>query len=121
MTDDPKTTFEFDPLPGDAAAEPPKPTEPVPKKQKAVKPERKKKRGPRRVEPQAAAPILTGMQEARIESGFHEGAATAPKPSRKKREAKADLAPEFDFIRRLMAETEPTRRRIMAVLNKVFG
>ena len=119
MTDDPKTVtgFEFDALPGDApAVQPAEPAltptgKPERKKRgskKAAKPERKK-RGPRRVQP-AAEPIAeVSVAEPPV------------KKTRKPRYVKADLPAEFDFIRQMMELTEPTRKRVLAILNKVFG
>ena len=118
MTDDPKTVtgFEFDALPGDAPAV--QPAEPAPAapaerkkrgpKPKAAKPERKK-RGPRRVQPAAEPMAEVAVAEPPV------------KKTRKPRYVKADLPAEFDFIRQMMELTEPTRKRVLTILNKVFG
>ena len=126
MTDDPKTVtgFEFDALPGDAPAV--QPAEPAPAapaerkkrgpKPKAAKPERKK-RGPRRVQPASDGRATSATPEPMAET-----AAEPPvKKTRKPRYVKADLPAEFDFIRQMMELTEPTRKRVLAILNKVFG
>ena len=125
MTDDPKTVtgFEFDALPGDApAVQPAEPAltptgKPERKrrgpKPKAAKPERKK-RGPRRVQP-AAEPVAETAAEPPAKILF-DGLKT-----HKPRYVKADLPAEFDFIRQMMELTEPTRKRVLAILNKVFG
>ena len=121
MNDKPETTFEFDPLPGDEAApkEPPdSSSNPASKTKKkdATKPAARKKRGPRRVAPQQQ---ITGISIADTTGSWV--ATAAVKPARKKREPKADLAPEFGYIKQFMAMSEPTRKRVLAVLNKVFG
>ena len=126
MTDDPKTTFEFDPLPGDAPASAmPAPTEPAPKRGRPAKPERKSKRGPRRVRASPCDPQpITPLQEvfkATQEEGVKAAVADMYKKPRKKREPKADLGPEFGFIKQFMELPEPTRKRVLAVLNKVFS
>ena len=132
MNDKPETTFEFDPLPGDAtvttaqektATDPA--TDPAKKKHgKATKPERKK-RGPRRVraspcEPQPITPLQEAFKASQ-EEGVKTAVANMYKKPRKKREPKADLAPEFGYIKQFMTMSEPTRKRVLAVLNKVFG
>ena len=112
-----KTTFEFDPLPGDTMPAQTQANPPAKKKRdKAAKPERKK-RGARRVAPQQQ---VTGITIADT-TGAATVTAAAVKPARKKREPKADLAPEFGYIKQFMAMSEPTRKRVLAVLNKVFG
>ena len=117
MNDKLETTFEFDPVPGDAtvttAQEKTPATDPAKKKRgKATKPERKK-RGPRRVVPTNAVQILPAAENVLTNE--------VQKPPRKKREPKPDLAPEFGYIKQFMAMSEPTRKRVLAVLNKVFG
>ena len=119
MNDKPETTFEFDPLPGDATVttaqeKPPAPNPAKKKRDKAAKPERKK-RGPRRVAPQQQ--VVTGVN---VDAATGTATVTVATP-RKKREPKADLAPEFGYIKQFMAMSEPTRKRVLAVLNKVFG
>ena len=116
MTQDPKTVFEFDPLPGESVpvAGTMTPGEPKkrgrkPKEPKAAKPERKK-RGPRRV--QTAAEPLAPVAEA---------IAAQPVKTRKPRQPKTELPIEYTFIRQLMAFTEPTRQRVLAALKTVFG
>lgn len=123
MNDKPETTFEFDPLPGDEAApkEPPdSSSNPASKTKKkgATKPAARKKRGPRRVEPQQQA--VTGVNVDAATGTATVTVATSKLP-RKKREPKPDLAPEFGYIKQFMAMSEPTRKRVLAVLNKVFG
>ena len=75
---------------------------------KVAKPERKK-RGPRRVQPAAEPMAEVAVAEPPV------------KKTRKPRYVKADLPAEFDFIRQMMELTEPTRKRVLAILNKVFG
>lgn len=112
MTD--TENFEFDPLPGDAPAPAmPAPTEPAPKRGRPAKPERKSKRGPRRVVPTNAIQTPPAAENVLTND--------VQKPPRKKREPKADLGPEFGFIKQFMELTEPTRKRVLAVLNKVFS
>ena len=120
MNDKPETTFEFDPLPGDAtvttAQEKTPATDPAKKKRgKATKPERKK-RGPRRV---VSVQVTPGGSPPYPQ--INTITVATVKPSRKKREPKPDLAPEFDYIKQFLTMSEPTRKRVLAVLNKVFG
>ncbi len=111
MTDDPKTTFEFDPLPGDTRTNQGEANVVAPKKQgRKPKPEKKerKKRGPRRVQaPMELIPVAAIVAEQPL-----------AKKIRKRREHK-DL-PELSFIQLLMHLTEKQRKRVMFALNKIF-
>jgi len=133
MTDDPKTVtgFEFDALPGDAPAAslPAEPAltptgKPERKKRgskKAAKPERKK-RGPRRVQATIEAPTdRAAVFVTNTPRAGESAEQTRARGSHKPRYVKADLPAEFDFIRQMMELTEPTRKRVLAILNKVFG
>ena len=120
MTQDPKTVFEFDPLPGEQvpAAETMTPGEPKkrgrkPKEPKVTKPERKK-RGPRRVQAQSNVLLQDPIIAVQVP------AVEQPKKTRKPRRAKAD-PPELFFIQRMMHLSEKKRKHILDVLNKIFA
>lgn len=119
MTDDTKTTFEFDPLPGDAkpAAVETAPTKPERKRRtKPAKPERKK-RGPRRVQP--AEPLA--QLAAIVTNTPRAGESAEQTKARTRRRTVAEQPVEYAFIRQLLDMTEPTRKRVLAALKGVFG
>ena len=71
-------------------------------------------------EPQPITPLQEAFKASQ-EEGVKTAVANMYKKPREKREPKADLAPEFGYIKQFMAMSEPTRKRVLAVLNKVFG
>ena len=123
MTQDPKTVFEFDPLPGESVpvAGTMTPGEPKkrgrkPKEPKAAKPERKK-RGPRRV--QDAVQERAALVEQQAAATANITANLAVKKTRKPRTKKVDGA-EFEIVRQLLRLTEKQRKRVLGILTKVF-
>lgn len=117
MTDDPKSAFEFDPLPGDTA-KPPEPTPPV-KRGRPAKPERKNKRGHR---PRGRVVIPPGSNAmAETQAGTKAAVDVALGRGRKKRNSKIAPTSEIVFIRQMMALTESARKKVLAALNEIFG
>lgn len=128
MTNDPKTAFEFDPLPGDLPGDAVKQGSDEPtviaapekkrgRKPKAVKPERKK-RGPRRVQASATEPITITDLTAHV-AAVAEHQKKIRKPRKHHGGKSAPI--EYDIIGQIMLLSLAQRRRVLAALNKVFG
>ena len=116
MTDETKT-FEFDPLPGGVPASQETPAKPKRSGTKPAKSEHKK-RGPRRVQPNAVTISSDGPGATAIPKITSGEISESTKPERKKRQPNVDFPVEFGFIKQMMELMDADEDTARAAIEK---